>query len=410
MIGELAIIMSVKEGKAVALAPGGQFLQIKDRNFQVGQRIVLEPSLLSWSDRAAFTFENTKEKFSRLVDRLRYKGLIILTSAAILIPSSAYATTKFVPWTYVSVDNGAVSVQYQLNARGEVLSSESLSDEGQKLIDEIAPVRFEKIENVMDRTFAAVPVDNTAIEPQPFVIGISSRFGSGEETIKNITEKNEEKLPPEFFVEHLDWSDAGKAHKEELSIGQYSLRNNPENKLPITIYAEEFTPESGPEIHSSEGRPAFDGSENAPDNGERPDKPEENSSIHKPKPDSEPAETDQRSAPEQNAAPDKPKDSGSDVPPQGEWQPEPPQGNSAAEEGNPQPWENSAPDAGSQPQQEGSASFETNQQPQRPAQAEPSDMGSFGSQQSPEQGYSQPPSDIGQGPSGGSSGQPGGRR
>ena len=35
MIGEFAIVMSVRDGKAVVLAPGGQFLKIKDKNFHV---------------------------------------------------------------------------------------------------------------------------------------------------------------------------------------------------------------------------------------------------------------------------------------------------------------------------------------------------------------------------------------
>ena len=241
MIGEFAIVMSVRDGKAVVLAPGGQFLKIKDRNFHVGERIILEPSLLSLSDRLAFTFENTKEKCSRIIDRLKYKGLIILSSVVILVPSTAYATTKYVPWTYVSLDTGSVSVQYQLNARGEVLSAESNSDEGKKIINEAPPKRFEKVQDAMDRTLTAAKNTQTN-ETTPVLIGVSSRFGGENGTIRAIREHRAPGDPADFHFEQVNWSDTGKAREENLSIGQFSLRSKPENEPLIPTIIPENKP------------------------------------------------------------------------------------------------------------------------------------------------------------------------
>ena len=238
-MNEPAIVMSIKEGKAVILASGGRFLRVKDRNFHIGQRIILEPDLFFLSDRIGFAAEEGKEKLGRIVERLRYKGMIIIASLAILVPSSAYAATKYVPWTYVSVDSGAVSIQYQLNARGEVLSSETKSDEGKAVIDSVEPHRFEKIENVMDRTLTAIYPDKavTSDERDPLMIGISTRFGNGERTLDLFSEAMEQKGPENITVERLNWADTGEAHSEDLSVGQYSLmRSLPENseKNPVT--------------------------------------------------------------------------------------------------------------------------------------------------------------------------------
>ena len=286
MIGEFAVVMSVRDGKAVVLARGGQFLKIKDRNFHVGERIILEPSLLSLSDRVSFAFENTKEKCSRMIDRLKYKGLIILSSVVILVPTTAYASTKYIPWTYVSLDTGSVSIQYQLNARGEILSTESLNEESQKIVNEAAPKRFEKVETVVERTLNAVRPDKMG-ESKPVLFGISSRFGSEENTIRAITEHREPNDPADFHFEHLNWSDTGKARDEELSIGQFSLHNDPEKAPLIPTYLPENKPENPSDV------PAFDTEhredEHRPDeNQERPDLPDQHDQPVPPeKPDGE---------------------------------------------------------------------------------------------------------------------------
>lgn len=272
MIGEFAIVMSVRDGKAVVLAPGGQFLKIKDKNFHVGERIILEPSLLSLSDRFAFTFENTKEKCSRVIDRLKYKGLIILSSVVILVPSTAYATTKYIPWTYVSLDTGSVSVQYQLNARGEVLSAESNSEEGQKIINEAPPKRFEKVRDAMDRTLTAAKNTHTN-ETTPVLIGVSSRFGGEDSTIREIRENRAPDDPADFHFEQINWSDTGKAREENLSIGQFGLRSKPENEPLIPTFIPENTP-----IFETENPlvlPADDTSQERPEPQDRPALPEQ---------------------------------------------------------------------------------------------------------------------------------------
>lgn len=231
---ENALVMSVKDKKAVVLASGGRFLQIKNRNFLVGQRITLEPSLFSVSDRISFAFENTKEKISNIAERLQYKGMIIIASAAILVPSSAYAATKYVPWTYVSLDKGAVSIQYQLNARGEVLSAEALTEEGQSVIESLNAIPYEKFEDTVERTLPVIyETDQKGqSETDPFLIGITTRFGNGEGTINSITNKMDHTDPMDITVERLNWSEKEKAGAEELSIGQYSYQKNmPNNEL-----------------------------------------------------------------------------------------------------------------------------------------------------------------------------------
>ena len=235
-MNEQAVVMSIKERKAVVLAKGGQFFQIRNKDFHVGQRITLEPSLFSLTDRISFSFEHTKEFSRRMMNRLRYRGMVIIASIAILIPSSAYAATKYVPWTYVSLDTGAVSIQYQLNARGEILSTETLNDEGKAIIDTLEPIPFEKIEDAVDRTLNVIYPDSFQRDDQtePMLIGISSRFGNGEDTAKSLEDKLKPNQPDSITFEHLGWSEVREAHSEEMSIGQYGQRRSQpdENMLP----------------------------------------------------------------------------------------------------------------------------------------------------------------------------------
>jgi hypothetical protein len=248
-MGEAAVIMSVKEGKAVVLAAGGRFFKIKDRNFHIGQRIVLEPSLFFMPDRISFSYEMLKKKLVSMRDRLKYKGLIILTSAALLIPTSAYAATKYVPWTYVSLDSGAVSIQYQLNARGEILSAETLSEEGQKVMEEVKMVRFEKFEKTVDRTLSMIQSSETT-ENEPVLIGISSRFGNGDGTVRTLTENRKDPAGPEIQFTHLDWSEKGRAREKDLSIGHYVMENLPPEERPEHFPVPEKAPEIKPEENS----------------------------------------------------------------------------------------------------------------------------------------------------------------
>lgn len=269
MIGEFALVMSVKEKKAVVLVQGGRFLQIKNRNFRVGQRILLEPSLLSFTDRVGIAMENTKEKIHRLGNKLRYKGLIILSSLAILIPTSGYAAAKFVPWTYVSMDTGSISIQYQVNALGEVLSTEILSEESQAVVDALPPVRYEKVEDAMDRAMNVIYADEFPLikEPEPVLIGISTRFGTGEKTRDAIAEHIEPVVSAEISFEQLNWSKTGKAREEELSIGQYGRKMDPEARLEPEMSSE--IPEK-PVPEQGEGR---DPIPEAPE-GSKPEKTE----------------------------------------------------------------------------------------------------------------------------------------
>lgn len=261
MIGEFALVMSVKEKKAVVLAPGGRFLQIKNRDFHVGQRILIEPSLLTVQDRIWFAAETAKGNIRRFADRLKYRGLIILSGVVILIPTSAYAATKYVPWTYVSMDTGSISIQYELNARGEVLSTETLNDDAKTVVDSIPPVRYEKVENAIDRALNVIYPEETREdkEKKPVLIGISTRFGNGEGTISTITENMEQAMPVELSVEHLSWPEIRNAREEVISIGQYRQRME-DSARP--------GPSAQPDPSSGPADPGRNGSDPAPSAGQ----------------------------------------------------------------------------------------------------------------------------------------------
>ena len=277
MIGEFALVMSVKEKKAVILAPGGRFLQIKNRDFHVGQRILIEPSLLSVQDRVWFAAENAKEKIRCFADRLKYKGLIILSGVVILIPTSAYAATKYVPWTYVSMDTGNISIQYELNARGEVLSTETLNDDAKAVVDAIPPVRYEKVEDAIDRALNVIYPEETREdkEKKPVLIGISSRFGNGEGTVSTITENMEQAMPVEISVEHLSWPEIRSAREEVISIGQYGHRMEEPGRPGPSVQPEPSFGPADPGRNGSDPVPSAGQTEQTGDE-QPPERPERN--------------------------------------------------------------------------------------------------------------------------------------
>lgn len=251
--------MSVNEGKAVALAAGGRFLQIRDRNFHVGQEIMLEPSMFplisGFPDRISLRADILRRKTKRLADRLKYRGMIIMAGILVLVPSTAYAGTKYIPWTYVSLDTGSVSVQYQLNARGEVLSSNVLGGDGAEKPELPQPVRFEKIEDAVERTMAAIP--GVPEGDTPVFIGVSTRFGDGNGTAENVVSGIERVSNPPYEIGKLDWAEAGKAREEALSIGQYIQRRERPAEIPEKPEAEPL-PEAPVELNDPEpmGDPA----------------------------------------------------------------------------------------------------------------------------------------------------------
>ena len=177
-----AVVLAVKNKKAVVLASGGIFAQIPDQHYFVGQKIV-------WTQR-----------------RPLRRALLMAACLTLLLSSSGWAAAKYLPWTVISVALGETGVQYRLNAWNEVLSAESLTADGQALLDTVEAASHEPLASVMARTLSTLRSE----EPDaPVTVEIASRVADGRRAEEAVTQAGQAADIP-VALERVPWQDAGK--------------------------------------------------------------------------------------------------------------------------------------------------------------------------------------------------------
>lgn len=234
-----AVVLAVKNRKAVILASGGIYEEIPDRAYFVGQKIAWE------------------RKQRDAVSMLR-RGLMIAACLVLLLSSSGLVAAKYLPWTVVSVAYGEASVQYRLNAWNEVLSSEAVTEDGQALLDEVHTASHESIEAVMERTFAVLGQEDrdTAVS-----VEIASRIVDGKRAEEAVADAGQAADMP-VTLERVPWQQAGKpgspdaqmptkndlppAQPEALPQPDPAGQDTPERDQPLseTPPAESYVPEA----------------------------------------------------------------------------------------------------------------------------------------------------------------------
>lgn len=177
-----AVVLAVKNKKAVVLASGGIFAQIPDQHYFVGQKIL-------WTRR-----------------RPLRRALLMAACLTLLLSSSGWAAAKYLPWTVISVALGETGVQYRVNAWNEVLSAESLTADGQALLDTVEAASHEPLATVMARTLSTLRSE----EPDaPVTVGIASRVADGRRAEEAVTQAGQAADIP-VALERVPWQDAGK--------------------------------------------------------------------------------------------------------------------------------------------------------------------------------------------------------
>lgn len=179
-----AVVLAVKNRRAVILASGGIYEEIPNQDYFVGQKIV-------W-----------KRKQHDTVSLLR-RGLMIAACLVLLLSSSGLAAAKYLPWTIVSVALGETTVQYRLNAWNEVLSVQTETEDDQALLETIGVASYEPIRPVMERTLTAFHQDN---EEATVSVEIASRIGKEQQAEEAVTEAREAVDIP-VTMERIPWNE-----------------------------------------------------------------------------------------------------------------------------------------------------------------------------------------------------------
>lgn len=216
-----AVVLAVKNRKAVILASGGIYEEIPDRAYFVGQKI-------TW-----------KRKQCDMASMLR-RGLMIAACLVLLLSSSGLIAAQYLPWTVVSVAYGEASVQYRLNAWNEVLSSEAVTEDGQALLDEVNTASHESIKTVMERTFAVLGQEDQAAAVS---VEIASRIVDGKRAEEAVAEAGKAADMP-VTMERVPWQQAGKPGNHDA---QMPLKNNIPPAQPEAFLQPEPVGQDAPE-------------------------------------------------------------------------------------------------------------------------------------------------------------------
>lgn len=179
-----AVVLAVKNRKAVILASGGIYEEIPNQDYFVGQKIV-------W-----------KQKQHDTVSLLR-RSLMIAACLVLLLSSSGLAAAKYLPWTIVSVALGETTVQYRLNAWNEVLSVQTETEDDQALLETIGVASYEPIRPVMERTLTAFHQDN---DEAAVSVEIASRIGKEQQAEEAVIEARKAVDVP-VTMERISWNE-----------------------------------------------------------------------------------------------------------------------------------------------------------------------------------------------------------
>ncbi|MBQ8135942.1 MAG: hypothetical protein IJ174_00710 [Clostridia bacterium] len=183
-----AVVVAVDHGRAVVLVDGGQFLEIADHAYRVGQQIEVTVS-------------------SRGRRHPLRRAALLAACVTLMVASSGLAVTKYVPWTYVSMDSDAYSVQFTLNARGEVLDARDVQG------GEALPfTRFERAEEAERRVFASADTDTEVL------IGVADRLGRTSPAANEIRDVGSGST---LEIREMSWQNADKARDADTTLGRF---------------------------------------------------------------------------------------------------------------------------------------------------------------------------------------------
>lgn len=240
-----AVVLEIRKKTAVVLAPDGRFLRVRNRNYQVGQRI---PEA-----------EQAPVRIRPLVRRT----LVIAACLVLALGSSALAASKYMVWSYAGVDFGDISVNYTLNFRNEVLKAEGNSEEAEQLIDSMEKIPYEPVDSAVERMMDTAgenrPVTSENPEDTKVVVSVASFLGGTgrvEDRVMEGVDRSMEKTRPEdtpeqrredVSVERLDWPDAG-SYMENRRHPQNAPEPDTGGKTPELSPGNAETLEKNPEI------------------------------------------------------------------------------------------------------------------------------------------------------------------
>ena len=199
-----AVVLAVKNRKAVVLASGGIYAEVPDQHYFVGQRI-------AWARKQSHAL----------------RWAVLLAACLTLLLSSGFAASKFLPWTVVSVALGETAVQYRLNAWNEVLSAETATEDGQSLLKTVEAAAYEPLETVMQRTLSVIRQQET--EPA-VTVEIASRVLDGRRAEEAVTEAGKASDIP-VQTERISWQEAGKP-KEPPAVVREPEPPQPQQETP----------------------------------------------------------------------------------------------------------------------------------------------------------------------------------
>lgn len=133
-----AVIVDLNENNAVALRDDGQFIKLKNSNYQIGQEIVMQAQTIRFPKQAA----------------------IAASAALVVLAGGGMGTyTWSNPISYVSLDINP-SIAYSLNEFNRVIAVDGMNDEGAAVVDAIG----DSLKNVDITTALTITVEQLSTD------------------------------------------------------------------------------------------------------------------------------------------------------------------------------------------------------------------------------------------------------
>lgn len=197
-----AVILERRGTEAAVLAENGTFLKVPCSG-ETGEEIDIAPNVTP-------------------VPGFRQRLMKGLAAAALVLVAAggAYHYTAVSVSAYVSVDAGGSSLEMKVNRLGQIISVESVTDDGSALAETISgEVRGMSVEDAVEKALDTLAENGKLTgNSDPVIVGITSESDLGAKNIETAIAQNVE-LP--VHTVRVSGAEREEAHRQELGGGQY---------------------------------------------------------------------------------------------------------------------------------------------------------------------------------------------
>lgn len=210
-----AVIVDIKDNVAAMLSEDGRVSKVKNKNYAIGQEIVLR----------------NKNKYLKLAASAAAALMLFAT------PAWAYLT----PYSYVSLDVNP-SFEFSINRFDRVLEVKAINDDGEAVVEKIsvAELKNKEINEAVKNVLSELKTQGYIVEGKEGGVVVATSSKSKEKTDAlseslKISIEEEVKIKSDKNIEHTSNEEIIKAEKVEKPVKIESAETEEKNEKSIKI-------------------------------------------------------------------------------------------------------------------------------------------------------------------------------